>query len=69
MVVNFIEHNTLNWILIREERTTKNGGFGGTTYTSPHVILDRSLNIYDRVSVDRGTETKRYSPGIYRAQR
>ncbi len=65
MVVNFIDCNTLNWILIREEETT-GSGFRGTTYADPHVILKRT-EVYDEVSVDMGgTETKRYSPGVYR---
>ncbi len=67
MTVNFIKCTTLNWILLREERTAESGSFGGTSYTDPHVILKR-LEVFDEVSVDMGgTEVKRYSPGIYRA--
>ena len=67
MVVNFIECSTLNWVLIREEKYA-GGGFGGTTYHSPHVIL-KKLEALDKSSTDPdGTEIKRYSPGIYRTK-
>lgn len=69
MKVNFIETTTVDWILIREVRIAETGGYGGTSYTSPHVILKRA-EISEHVSVDMGgTETKKYSPGIYREQR
>ena len=68
MKVNFIECTTLHWVLFREERIA-GGGYGGTTYTSPHVILGKVADI--QVTTSSGTdvpETKIYFPGIYRTK-
>lgn len=66
MTVNFLEDNTLNWILVSAQRENDTGR-GTATYHNPRVLLGK-VGIGETTVEDGYTVTRSYLPGMYKTK-